>query len=222
MEGISQQVKYDSNKWELLKSKREKAISVLESLRKIGVEGYVYGSVARGDVNQHTDIDVVVLSPNLVALDSIDGDHKFIIKATPLSTIKGYISLDPQESTVISFPLGKLKAEELEFYRFGGIVSSTELKSGVRVPGVNKDLRLIIPTLEGHIELEVIGNEALVSRMLIFRSRLCNREYIYCLKGESPDGAEFYFKYSMGIDETFSHALSNLQKSKGIWRDLVD
>jgi|ECHnycMinimDraft_1075156.scaffolds.fasta_scaffold00071_9 predicted nucleotidyltransferase len=222
MEGISQQVKYDSNKWELLKSKREKAISVLESLRKIGVEGYVYGSVARGDVNQHSDIDVVVLSPNLVALDSIDGDHKFIIKATPLSTIKGYISLDPQESTVISFPLGKLKAEELEFYRFGGIVSSTELKSGVRVPGVNKDLRLIIPTLEGHIELEVIGNEALVSRMLNISIQTVQQRVYLLSKRRVSRRSGVFFKYSMGIDETFSHALSNLQKSKGIWRDLVD
>ncbi|MEB3774125.1 MAG: DNA polymerase subunit beta, partial [Desulfurococcales archaeon] len=37
---------------------------------------------------------------------------------------------------------------------------------GVRVPGVSKDLNLIIPTPRGHRELEVEGNEAYVARVL--------------------------------------------------------
>ena len=56
-------VVYDSEHWELLETLRTRAASVMERLQSIGLDPYVYGSVARGDVTKNSDIDIIIPEP---------------------------------------------------------------------------------------------------------------------------------------------------------------
>ncbi|MEB3846048.1 MAG: DNA polymerase subunit beta, partial [Desulfurococcales archaeon] len=55
---------------------------------------------------------------------------------------------------------------EREFYKWGGELGLDDLKREKRVPGVNKDLLLIIPQDDGHLEMPVIGNESYTARVV--------------------------------------------------------
>ncbi|MEZ0290330.1 MAG: nucleotidyltransferase domain-containing protein [Sulfolobales archaeon] len=166
------EVIYGRERFELLRRFREKAIDILLHLERYGLKGYVHGSVARGDVSRDSDIDIVVLevvNPVIisVALEGLGGySHAEIIMATPIHTPKIYFYLDPQESIVVSAPLGRLSLVESEFYRFGGVIDLVGLLESKRVVGVDKRLMLIIPTEKGHIERSVIGYESETARIL--------------------------------------------------------
>jgi len=51
------EIEYSREHWEILKNKRERAIEILRQIKSLGMEGYIYGSVARGDVKKDSDID---------------------------------------------------------------------------------------------------------------------------------------------------------------------
>lgn len=129
------------------------------------------GSVARGDVQRSSDIDVALLdpiSPSLVEeqlrLSGFTVAVRELVQATPLSTPKLYIHLSGGEK--VSLPLAKLSRVEEEFYRFAGSITLEQLVKGERVPGVNKKLLAIIPTSAGHLEIPIIGREAEVADLL--------------------------------------------------------
>uniref|UniRef100_A0A7J2TJ77 protein adenylyltransferase n=1 Tax=Archaeoglobus fulgidus TaxID=2234 RepID=A0A7J2TJ77_ARCFL len=156
MKGL--EVYYDEKTWNILKSKREKAKILMECLARNNISSILYGSVARGDVNEKSDIDIFIpqLIPSFrieLALENFDFFEKRIVQATPNYAIKGEIVID--EETVVSFPLVKMKERELDFYRFGGCISYEELLGNKRVPGVDKRLMLIIPLENGHREIAV-------------------------------------------------------------------
>ena len=88
------QIVYDEEHWLILKTLRGWALDMLNLLEQGSMRGFVYGSVARGDVKATSDVDVIVFAPNIVWLDLIEADHKFIVQATPSSTPKAYISMD--------------------------------------------------------------------------------------------------------------------------------
>jgi predicted nucleotidyltransferase len=156
MKGV--EVYYDEDTWRILRAKREKARIFMEKLAKNNISSILYGSVARGDVNEGSDIDIFI--PQLIssfrielALEDFDFLERRIVQATPNYAIKGEIVID--EETVVSFPLVKMRERELDFYRFGGCISYEELLSNKRVPGVDKRLMLIIPMENGHREIAV-------------------------------------------------------------------
>ena len=160
-------VVYDDKRWSLLREKREKAINVMRKLAHFAP--VVHGSVARGDVREDSDVDVAILTPvppYAVELAVGTFSHGYIIQATPSSTPKMYLCLDPKEEIVVSFPLAKLSPREAEFYAFGGQLDLKGLEEGIRVPGVNKELKLILPREEGHWEESVIGKEGEVTKIL--------------------------------------------------------
>ncbi len=164
-------VLYDRRRWNLLSSLRERALEVLRSLKKLRIEAFAYGSLARGDVSEGSDVDVFVPRPPRpisILEDALSGLgcplERRIVQSTPNSAVKGYITL-PNRVTV-SFPLVPLRSREEEFYRFGGVVSERDLEGGVRRPGVNKSLILVFPTPDGHAELDVPGRESLVARIV--------------------------------------------------------
>jgi len=124
-------------------------------------------------VDRDSDVDVViphVVAPGIVVYMLEKAGYKLyhieIIQATPSYTPKVYIYLDPGEELIVSFPLARLGEREREFYKWGGELDLDGVRRGLRVPGVNKDLKLIIPTSNGHKELEVEGNESYVARVL--------------------------------------------------------
>ena len=154
--GERKEVIYTKEKWKILREKRERAKEVMERLNEFGLKCILYGSVARGDVNESSDIDIFIPMqvPSYrieLALDEFNILEKRIIQATPNHLIKGEFVLD--DNTTVSFPLVKMKDRELDFYKFGGAISYEELLIDKRVAGVDKRLVLIIPTEFGHREI---------------------------------------------------------------------
>jgi len=216
------EIEYSEEHWNILKYKRKISLDLLYKLNSNGLIGYVYGSVARGDVRKDSDIDIIVLNPNIVELDLIDFDHKYIVQATPFSTPKAYISLDPEESKVISFPLSRLKKDEEEFYRFGGMLDYHDLEKNIRVAGINKKLEIIIPTEKGHYEISLKGNEDLASKTLkISISTILEREKLLTKRVEKGRTGVF-LRYDLNKDESFESSIRILYKKNKFFRRMID
>lgn len=135
------------------------------------IDALAYGSIARGDVSEGSDIDVFIPRPPAPALIEavlerfeIPVTVREIVQATPSYAAKGYIYVGDRRS--YSFPLVELRPVERDFYGFAGSVDASEVEGGVRVPGVDKRLMLIEPTEQGHVESPVEGREGVVARML--------------------------------------------------------
>ena len=216
------QIVYDEEHWLILKTLRGWALDMLNLLEQGSMRGFVYGSVARGDVKATSDVDVIVFAPNIVWLDLIEADHKFIVQATPSSTPKAYISLDREERKVISFPLGKLSGVEEDFYRFGGLVDKEQLIKGERVPGVNKDLQIIIPNEMGHEELPLKGNEDIAVKLVkVSMNTILQRERLLSRRKERGRTGTF-LNYELREDESFQEAVRNLLKENKFFRRTID
>lgn len=160
-------VVYTEDQWRILKEKRDKAKRAM--LKLASFSPIVHGSIARGDVREDSDIDIVIpyyVEPYKIELALGSYHHGYIIMATPSSTPKVYFSLDENEEVMVSFPLGKLSLREREFYTFGGELDLNGIMKNKRVPGVNKSLVLIMPIPEGHVEESIIGKEDYVAKIL--------------------------------------------------------
>lgn len=156
MSGI--EVIYEKERWDILRVKREKAKFLMVRLAEHGIPSIIYGSIARGDVKEKSDLDIFIpqLLPSFrveLALDGIEIIEKRIVQATPSYAIKGEIVID--EDTTVSFPLVKMRDREMDFYRFGGCIGYEEVLGNKRVPGVDKRLMLIFPTENGHREIPI-------------------------------------------------------------------
>ena len=166
-------ITYTEKELEILQTKRDQAKRIMNILKKSGLNSILHGSLARGDVHEKSDIDIALLNPVPsymveIALEKL-GEKIFerrIVQATPASTPKGYIILDPEELMVVSFPLSKLQTREQEFYKFGGLITLEDLEKDRRVPGVNKRLELIVPVDLGYKISSIIGRESEVASLL--------------------------------------------------------
>uniref|UniRef100_A0A7J3SMB1 DNA polymerase subunit beta n=1 Tax=Fervidicoccus fontis TaxID=683846 RepID=A0A7J3SMB1_9CREN len=166
-------ITYTKKELEILQTKRDQAKRIMNILKKSGLNSILHGSLARGDVHEKSDIDIALLNPVPsymveIALEKL-GEKIFerrIVQATPASTPKGYIILDPEELMVVSFPLSKLQTREQEFYKFGGLLTLEDLEKDRRVPGVNKRLELIVPVDFGYKISSIIGRESEVASLL--------------------------------------------------------
>lgn len=154
---------YGEERWMLLRELRGRALSLMKPLMRHGLEPITYGSLARGDVRRGSDVDVFIPNPVASVMlevyleeEGLRPVRRVLVQATPSYVPKAYIYLD--ELTSISFPLTRMRKEEREFYRLAGQVSYRELKDGKRVPGMNKQMLLIIPVEDGHLEEPLKGN----------------------------------------------------------------
>jgi len=157
------EVKYDETRWKILSRLRERAISLMKPFMDHGLNPVVYGSIARGDVDEKSDVDVFVpLSTSTAMIElylaqaGIKVRDRVLIQATPSHVPKAYFIIDDYAS--ISLPLLRMTEDELGFYKLAGQLTLNELRREVRVPGISKELMLIIPTSEGHIEMPVERN----------------------------------------------------------------
>ncbi len=209
------EVIYTKERWELLKKFRDKALRIMELLERHGIRAITHGSVARGDVTLQSDIDIVILqtvSPFQVESVLHSAGFSFysrqIIQATPWHSLKAHIYLD--EKTVVTFPLVKLREREWEFYKFGGLVTISELKKNIRVPGVDKRLILIEPTSRGHLESSIIGREHEVAKILGVSIDVVEERVSILLRRDRIGRTGIYLKRELLSHETFGEVLKKI------------
>jgi len=220
------EVVYDDEHWRLLRELRSEALRIVEFLVKNGYSCFIHGSIARGDVWKGSDIDVVIPYPipsyrleYLLEANGFNIYARYIVVATPSSTAKAYITLDPGEKKTISFPLSRLKPREYEFYRFGGLLDYDGLKRDERVPGVDKRLVFIDPKPYGHDEYPVIGYEGYVaSRLGISVETVLERERVLSRRDEIGRTGVF-IKYVLKPDEVFEEVLDRILKEYAFLKD---
>lgn len=214
---------YSENQWNIFKSKRKRALELLEIFFKESLMPHIYGSIARGDVNQDSDIDIIFtqnISPYKVEFILYNNgyDHLFreIIMATPKDSIKLYIYLNELET--ITIPLTKLEQNSIEFYDFGGKVNYKQLKKSIRVPGIDKRLVLIKPNNTGHNEYPIIGREHIAAKQVSVSLKTINERKKVLLKREKFGKTGVFLKKEIGMNQTTEEVLKSLANSNAIIR----
>jgi predicted nucleotidyltransferase len=209
------EVSYSRARWALLGELREKATQIMTALEVFRLRTLVHGSIARGDVNKNSDVDVFIAEPQSsflveTALEKagIAVNERLLIQATPNYAMKAYLEVDAKTS--VSFPLMHMRRVEREFYRFGGEVNLHELKAGVRVAGVDKRLMLIEPTEKGHVESGIFEREDAVAKRLGVSAETVLDRVHALLKRDEVGRTGVFLKKALAQDETFEMALKRL------------
>ncbi|HZY46952.1 MAG TPA: nucleotidyltransferase domain-containing protein [Candidatus Bathyarchaeia archaeon] len=166
-------VVYSPSQWARLKSLRDRAAKVIKALAPWSDIVLTHGSVARGDVDEKSDVDVLipsVVGTQLVetALENVGFTivSREIAQATPSHSPKAHLFLDPERTTSVTIPLVHLRTLESEFYSFGGTVTLQQIQQNIRRPGCTKELLLIEPFVDGHFESPILGREGEVAGIL--------------------------------------------------------
>lgn len=209
------EVVYDVERWNLLEESRQKSERIMEALEVFHLESIVHGSIARGDVNSKSDIDIFIhhqTSSFLVeiALEKagIPVNRRLVVQATPTYAMKAYIEID--ENASVSFPLMKMRKVEREFYKFGGEVSLENLREGLRVCGVDKRLMLIEPTEKGHRESTIVGCEDQVAKLLEISVETVLDRVHALLRRDEVGRTGVFVEKELSSGETFEMALKRL------------
>lgn len=218
-------IRFTENDIRILREKREKAQKVMEILEKHGIYAVAHGSIARGDVNENSDVDIVVLdtiAPYKIesVLESAGFSiyMKKIVQATPRNAPKGYIILDPREELVISFPFVKLSKKEIEFYSFGGIVNLLELKRQTRKPGVNKKLLLVVPKDNGYTMSSILGRESEVASLLGISIETVKERIAVLSRRDEIGRTGVFVNIELAPDESFEDALEKESSKNPVFR----
>lgn len=212
-------VRYDEKRWHLLRKLRAKALEVMKKLSSCGYSPIIHGSVARGDVDESSDVDVVIPytePPSLVELCleryGINVINKVLVKATPKSALRVVYELTPDGKVSVSLPLERLSPQELEFYKFGGELTLDELERDLRVPGVTKSLVLIVPVADGHMEAPVRGYEHYVAKVLgVSLSTVLERVKLLTRRDE-VGRTGLFLKITLNHSEPVEEALRRLRR----------
>jgi hypothetical protein len=208
---------YRKWRWELLRSMRAKCLDIMKLLRQHNIYPITHGSIARGDVTSRSDVDLFVPEisrPHFIelALQERGFQARYIVQATPHYAVKGYIEVDDQ--TTVSFPLSKFSLTEMDFYKFGGLLTWENLKVGRRVPGVDKRLMLITPTQFGHIETSIVGQEGYVAKLLGVSPAIVKERVRTLLRRRRIGRTGVFIKRKLSPDESFGDVLKKLMKEK--------
>jgi len=206
---------YSNAQWALLGELREKAMRIMRALEGFRLRTLVHGSVARGDVNKNSDVDVFITElPSSFLVETaleragLPVNARLLVQATPNYAMKAHIEVDSKVS--VSFPLMRMRRVEREFYRFGGQVSLQQLKTGARIAGVDKRLMLIEPAEKGHVESSIIGREEEAARCLgVSAETVLDRVHVL-LKRDEVGRTGVFMKRELDSDETFEMALKRL------------
>ena len=209
------EVFYNSARWALLQEYREKATQIMAALERFHLQALVHGSIARGDVNKKSDIDIFIPEPQSsflveTALEKANMpiNARLVVQATPTYAMKAHIEIDAETS--VSFPLMRMRRVEREFYTFGGEINLNQLKAGIRVAGVDKRLMLIEPADKGHVESSVIGREEHVAKILGISAETVLDRVHALLKRDEVGRTGVFIKKELTADETFEMALKKL------------
>ncbi|MCE4617808.1 MAG: DNA polymerase subunit beta [Desulfurococcales archaeon] len=223
------EVKYTDEHWRLLHTLRERGVKLLSCLETNGLFGaIVHGSIVRGDVHLGSDVDAFI--PRPIAEFQLDAAlssctykvySRVIVQATPAYAPKVYFILDPEEKMMVSYPLVPLEEREREFYKWGGEAVLEELQAGMRKPGVNKALALIIPKSWGHVEVPVEGNESYVAQ-IIGVSLATVMERVRVLRERREKGVSGpYLTIEVAPEENVSSIVKKLASENPIFRRIL-
>lgn len=211
-------VQYDGQHWQHLASLREKA---LEVMRAISIyDPRVYGSVARGDVSNRSDIDILIpccvsefqIMTLLEKPEFARSTKREVVQATPLSALKAVVTLE-HDLTVL-FPLIPFYPREKGFYDFGGSLTTDGVSSNQRVPGVDKRLVLIEPTDKGHTATGVNEhNASLVARSVGVSIDVVNERLRVLKRRDRVGRTGVFLRREVGPHETFGSVLRELESS---------
>src|SRR5664279_2296731 len=98
--GEYKEVAYSSSRWKQLKTLRSRAVWVMEALEAFHLRSLTHGSIARGDVNQGSDVDVFIpeiqssfLVETALEKAKIPINSGFIVQATPAYAMKAHVCL---------------------------------------------------------------------------------------------------------------------------------
>ena len=214
----AKRVIYTINHWTKLTTLREKAIPIMESLEKFHLKTIVHGSLARGDIRAGSDIDIFLPEVQSsfqveTALQQYDisANTRFIVQATPNYAMKAHIEID--EITTVSFPLMHMRRVEKEFYKFGGEISLNQLKEKMRIPGVDKRLMLIEPTIDGHCESSIIGKEEFAATILKVSSQTVLDRVHTLIRRDIVGRTGVFVKRELLPEETFELALKKISEA---------
>lgn len=225
--GNNKTIIYNKEQWEMLINFRKKASRVMYALKDAGLDCFIYGSVARGDVTATSDMDIVI--PQVVqsfivelALDNIGITGRKLVQATPGSLIKAHIYLP--DNTMVTFPLVQPVMRDVDFYAFGGKLGPDKLEDidHNRVPGVNKQLMVIEPNLKGHIETPVsdISHGALAKKLGTGQDII--NERIRVLSRRARVGITgVYLERMLAPDEGFEVVLEGIAAEDSLVRRIV-
>ena len=211
------EITYSAERWKQLSNYREKAIEIISALENFHLFAVTHGSIARGDVTKKSDIDVFIaetqnsfLVETALEKAGIQINNRLIVQATPNYAMKAHIEVN--EQITISFPLMQMRRVEREFYQFGGEVNLSQLKAGIRVPGVDKRLMLIEPTEKGHTESSIIGKEEFAAKILGISAETVLDRVHALVKRDSVGRTGVFVKRELAQDETFELALKKLSE----------
>ncbi|MFX0021373.1 MAG: nucleotidyltransferase domain-containing protein [Candidatus Hermodarchaeota archaeon] len=214
---------YSKEDWTLLQKKRERAINLLYMFVKEGFNPYLHGSIARGDVHENSDIDLIFfhqIPPFQIELvldkNGFKNYFREIIMATPSDSVKFYIHLS--EIECITLPLSKFEKKTMEFYDFGGKMDLHQLKMDIRVSGIDKRLVLIKPNSQGHEEISIIGNEANAAKEVGISIDTLNERKKVLLRREKYGRTGVFLKRPIQMSESTEDILQKLAKRKSIIR----
>jgi len=211
----SLEVIYNEKRWRLIRELRDQAIQIMEALERFHLHSIVHGSIARGDVSEKSDIDVLLPDPpssfiieNALERASIPVNRRLVVQATPLYAVKGHIEINKQHS--VSFPLMRLRPVEEGFYKFGGEATLAMLRENLRVPGVDKRLMLIEPTSEGHVESTILGREEAAAHLLGVSLEVVLDRVRALLRRDEVGRTGVFIERELQSNETFEMVLKKL------------
>ncbi|MDH4212517.1 MAG: nucleotidyltransferase domain-containing protein [Candidatus Thorarchaeota archaeon] len=217
-------VTYDQAHWNLLDRLRSHAIKVIHRIESsVAIQPFVHGSIARGDVSESSDIDIIIHQPmSSYKLELALGKflHRELVQATPSMVLKGHLYLE--DNVVVSFPIFKLRPREEEFYHWGGVLNLKGLEAGMRVPGVDKRLVLVEPSPTGHTEYGVIGHEHEVAKKLKVSVDIAKERVRVLTRRDNVGRTGVYLNRPLTESESFEEVAKQLQDSDPALRRTIE
>lgn len=216
-------VEYSEEHWNLLKNLRNKAMNVMEILEKRNFHPLCYGSIARGDVHENSDIDIVLKNrvPSYqleLMLESISNKitQIKIIQATPNDIIKAHYELE--DNVTITLLLTKIKSNAFEFYKFGGAIDFNKLKNDKRVPGIDKRLVLIKPNSKGHKESPLSEFRYEARKILNISQNMINQRIRILTKRDKKGRTGVFLQKILNPNQNVESELRELSRTNSLLR----